>query len=46
VNGVAWLVRRGGDVLRPVQSGYVRNYSATLIAGAIGLVIWFVSRGI
>ena len=46
VNGVAWLVRKGGDFLRPVQSGYVRNYGATLLAGAIGLAIWFVSRGI
>ncbi len=46
VNGVAWLVRRGGDLLRPVQSGYVRNYSAMLLAGAIGLIVWFVSRGI
>jgi NADH-quinone oxidoreductase subunit L len=43
VNGVARAVRRLGDLARPVQSGFVRNYGALLLGGAVAVVIWMVS---
>ena len=45
VNGVGVVVRRIGNALRPLQSGYVRNYALTIAAGAVGFVIWFLSTG-
>jgi NADH-quinone oxidoreductase subunit L len=45
VNGIGIVVRRVGAALRPLQSGYVRNYALTIAAGVIGLVIWFLSTG-
>jgi NADH-quinone oxidoreductase subunit L len=45
VNGVGNLVRRLGAGLRPVQTGFVRNYGLVLMAGAVGLLTWFLSRG-
>ncbi len=46
VNGVAWLVKKAGEAVRPLQTGFVRSYGAGLAAGAIGLAIWLVSRGV
>ncbi|MDH5372691.1 MAG: NADH-quinone oxidoreductase subunit L, partial [Acidimicrobiia bacterium] len=45
VNGVAGAVRRLGATVRPLQTGFVRNYGALLAAGSVGLLIWFLSRG-
>jgi len=45
VNGVGIVVRRIGAALRPLQSGYVRNYALTIAAGVVGFVIWFLSTG-
>ncbi len=45
VNGVAGLVRGGGDRVRTLQSGYVRNYALGVAIGAIVLVGTFVLRG-
>jgi len=45
VNGVATLTRRVGDLLRPLQSGLVRNYALTILVGAVALLAWFLSRG-
>ena len=45
VNGVAGVVRRIGMSLKPLQSGFVRSYGATFVAGVIGLVIFFLTRG-
>ncbi len=45
VNGVAGVVKRIGVSLKPLQSGYVRSYGATFVAGVIGLVIFFLTRG-
>jgi NADH-quinone oxidoreductase subunit L len=45
VDGTGHLVRRLGDLLRPLQSGFVRNYAVAITAGALGLLIWFASRG-
>jgi NADH-quinone oxidoreductase subunit L len=42
VNGVARLVRGVGDWARPIQTGYVRNYGALLLAGTVTIVIWLV----
>jgi NADH-quinone oxidoreductase subunit L len=43
VNGVARLVRELGDRARFLQTGFVRNYGALLLAGTITVVIWLVA---
>jgi NADH-quinone oxidoreductase subunit L len=43
VNGVARLVRGVGDWARPLQTGFVRNYGALLLAGTVTVVIWLVA---
>jgi NADH-quinone oxidoreductase subunit L len=45
VDGVGWVVRKTGSLLRPIQSGFVRNYGAVLMIGTVGLVVWLVARG-
>ena len=45
VNGVAGAVKRLGETIRPIQTGFVRNYGVLLAAGAVGLLVWFLSRG-
>jgi NADH-quinone oxidoreductase subunit L len=44
VNGLATLVRSGGDQLRKVQTGYVRNYALGLTAGVVILLVWTIVR--
>jgi len=44
VNGVATLVRAGGDRLRLVQTGYVRNYALGIAFGATVLLGWALTR--
>jgi NADH-quinone oxidoreductase subunit L len=47
VNGVATVVRSGGDELRKGQTGYVRQYAAVIGLGVVALLAWFVViRGI
>jgi NADH-quinone oxidoreductase subunit L len=43
VNGVGRLVRGLGDWARPLQTGFVRNYGALLLAGTVTIVIWLVA---
>jgi NADH-quinone oxidoreductase subunit L len=43
VNGVGRLVRNIGDWARPLQTGFVRNYGALLLAGTVTVVIWLVA---
>ena len=45
VNGVAGAVRAGGRGLRRVQSGYVRAYALGVALGAVGLLVFFLTRG-
>ena len=45
VNGVAKLVRDIGEWTRPLQTGFVRNYGALLLAGTVTIVIWIVVGG-
>ena len=45
VNGVAMLVRRMGETVRPLQSGYLRHYASGVAVGAIVLVLWLALRG-
>jgi NADH-quinone oxidoreductase subunit L len=35
VNGVAWVVGGLGHLIRPLQTGFVRNYALYLLAGAV-----------
>jgi len=44
VEGVGRLVRRGGELLRGAQSGYVRTYALTIVGGIVLLVAYFVTR--
>ncbi len=44
-NGLGVLVQRVSTALRPLQTGLVRNYALVLAAGAVGLVVWFLSSG-
>ncbi len=43
VNGVARIVRNVGVWARPLQTGFVRNYGALLLAGTVTVVIWLVA---
>ena len=43
VNGVGALVKTLGDKVRPIQTGFVRNYGALLLAGAVLAIIWMVN---
>ena len=45
VEGVGALTRRVGGWLRPLQTGFVRSYGLAVVAGAVGLLAWFLSRG-
>jgi NADH-quinone oxidoreductase subunit L len=45
VNGVGVLVRTAGERLRPLQTGFVRQYGLGIVAGAVALLAWFLSRG-
>jgi NADH-quinone oxidoreductase subunit L len=44
-NGVGVLVRAMGERLRPLQTGFVRNYGLGILVGAVALLAWFLSRG-
>ncbi len=46
VNGVAALVRGGGSRLRTVQSGFVRNYALAVALGAVGILLFALSRSL
>ena len=44
VDGVGRSVRAGGTALRRVQSGFVRFYALLTAAGAVALLVWFLTR--
>ena len=44
VDGVGRSVRAAGSALRRVQSGFVRSYALLTAAGAIALLVWFLTR--
>jgi NADH-quinone oxidoreductase subunit L len=46
VRGIGGAVRRVGAWLRPLQTGFVRNYALVTFAGTVGMLLWFVSRGV
>ncbi|HEX9260464.1 MAG TPA: NADH-quinone oxidoreductase subunit L [Acidimicrobiales bacterium] len=46
VNGVARDIGWLGTRLRRVQTGFVRNYALGIAVGAVGLLTWFVVRGV
>jgi NADH-quinone oxidoreductase subunit L len=45
VEGAGALTRRVGSWLRPVQTGFVRTYSAGIVLGGVALLAWFLWRG-
>jgi len=46
VRAIGGGVRRIIGWMRPIQTGFVRNYAAVTFAGVVGLLVWFVSRGV
>jgi NADH-quinone oxidoreductase subunit L len=46
VNGVASIVRVSSDKGRTVQTGYVRNYALGLVAGAILVAGFILSKAV
>ena len=44
VNGAGGLVTRFSAWLRPLQSGFARSYAVGIMVGAVGLVLWFITR--
>lgn len=44
VNGVATLVRGGGERLRVLQTGYVRTYALAIAIGAVAVGAYFLTR--
>ncbi len=45
VNGVGKLTTWTSERLKPLQSGLARSYATGILAGTLGLVIWFLVRG-
>jgi NADH-quinone oxidoreductase subunit L len=45
VEGVGVLTRKVGGWMRPLQTGFVRSYAVSIMLGAVGLLVWFLSRG-
>jgi NADH-quinone oxidoreductase subunit L len=44
INGLAWLIRGIGSVVRLVQTGYVQGYAVAIMAGAIIVLGYLVLR--
>jgi len=44
VNGVGLLTRKVGELIRPAQSGYLRNYAVGIAVGGLAMIVWFVLR--
>jgi NADH:ubiquinone oxidoreductase subunit 5 (subunit L)/multisubunit Na+/H+ antiporter MnhA subunit len=40
VNGTAWFVGALGQIIRPLQTGFVRNYALYLLLGAVLFVLY------
>ena len=45
VNGIGRVVAWAAQRLRPLQSGFVRQYGIGILAGAVGLLVWFLAVG-
>lgn len=45
VNGVGWLARHSGDVIRRTQAGLVRRYALAVLLGGTVLVVLMTARG-
>jgi NADH-quinone oxidoreductase subunit L len=46
VNGVGRIIVGLGEWLRPIQTGYVRNYGALLLGGTVVVVVWLAAGGV
>ena len=44
-NGIATVAQGVGGILRKAQSGYIRNYAAWVVAGAIAVLVWVGLKG-
>ena len=46
VNGMAWLVQATGRLIRPAQSGLIRQYGLWFGLGMVAFLIWILVRGV
>ncbi len=46
VNGLARLLGLAGEGLRRLQSGLVRHYALAMLAGVVGIVVYFLLRSV
>ena len=44
VNGLAWLIRGIGSLIRRIQAGYVQGYAFAMIIGAIGVLGYLIIK--
>jgi NADH-quinone oxidoreductase subunit L len=44
-NGIATVAQGVGGILRKAQSGYIRNYAAWVVAGAVAVLAWVGLKG-
>ncbi len=42
VNGIGRLIAGAANALRPIQTGYVRNYALMMLLGVVAVLAWFV----
>ena len=45
VNGIAAITAKISGWMRPLQTGMVRSYAVAILAGTVGMLAWFLSRG-
>jgi len=45
VEGTGSFTRKVAGWMRPLQTGFVRSYGLAIVAGSVGLLAWFLSRG-
>ena len=44
VNGIAWLIRGIGSLIRLIQTGYVQGYAFAMIIGAIAVLGYLIMK--
>jgi NADH-quinone oxidoreductase subunit L len=43
--GLAWLLRGTSDLLRRLQTGYMRNYALAILVGVVLIIVYYAVRG-
>jgi len=45
INGIAWLSKKSGEILRRGQTGYVQTYVGVILLGACLLILFLIIFG-